>query len=51
MIGFSWWNEYWQNDDIQAHDTTMRLQDNHDLSVVFQELVGDNPDVLGEIQK
>ncbi len=27
VIGFSWWNERWPNDDDPAHDTTMRLQD------------------------
>lgn len=46
IIGFSWWNEYWQNDDNPAHDTTMRLQDNPELTAVFQELAGGNSDVL-----
>lgn len=50
LIGFSWWNEWWQNDDNPAHDTTMRVQDNPDLAAVFQELVGNNPIVLGRIQ-
>jgi hypothetical protein len=48
VIGFSWWNEQWQNDDDPAHDTTMRLQDNPDLTNVFRRLVGDNTTVLGE---
>ena len=48
LIGFSWWNEWWQNDDDPAHDTTMRVQDNPDLAAVFQELVGTNPIVLGQ---
>ncbi len=47
IIAFSWWNERWQNDDNPAHDTTMRLQDNSELAAVFQELVGNNPIVLG----
>jgi len=47
LIGFSWWNEWWQNDDIPAHDTTMRVQDNPELAAVFYELVGNNPIVLG----
>jgi hypothetical protein len=50
LIGFSWWNEYWQNDDIQAHDTTMRLQDNPQLEAVFKELVGQNPIVLSTVE-
>ncbi len=48
VIGFSWWNEQWQNDDDPAHDTTMRLQDDPDLTNVFRRLVGDNAAVLGE---
>jgi hypothetical protein len=50
LIGFSWWNERWQNDDDPAHDTTMRLQDNPDLADVFQALVGANPVVLGRVR-
>ncbi len=49
LIGFSWWNEWWQNDDDPAHDTHMRLQDNLALAQVFQEQVGANPDVLGRV--
>jgi len=49
VIGFSWWNEWWPNDRNPAHDTTMRVQDNPDLAAVFQELVGNNPKILGEI--
>jgi hypothetical protein len=49
LIGFSWWNEHWQNDENPAHDTTMRVQDNLDLAAVFQELVGKNPRVLGRL--
>ncbi len=47
IIGFSWWNEAWQNDDNPQHDTTMRVQDNPQLAQVFQQLVGENPKVLG----
>ncbi len=47
IIGFSWWNEHWQNDDNPAHDTTMRLQDNPQLAAVFQQMVGQNPHVIG----
>jgi hypothetical protein len=49
LIGFSWWNERWQNDDDPAHDTNMRIQDNPELQAVFQELVGNNPKVIGRI--
>ncbi len=49
LIGFAWWNEWWQNDDIPSHDTDMRVQDNSELIGVFRSLVGDNPLVLGRI--
>ncbi|MEO7838905.1 MAG: glycosyl hydrolase [Anaerolineales bacterium] len=49
VIGFSWWNERWQNDDNPLHDTTMRVQDSAQLAQVFQELVAKNPIVLAEI--
>lgn len=35
VIGFSWWNERWQNDDDPAHDTTMRVQDVPALAATF----------------
>jgi hypothetical protein len=48
-IGFSWWNECWENDSNPAHDTRMRLQDNPSLSAVFQKWVGARQNVLGRI--
>lgn len=35
VIGFSWWNERWQNDNDPAHDTTMRVQDIPALAPTF----------------
>jgi hypothetical protein len=49
LIGFAWWNEAWQNDSNPDHDTTMRVQDNPELELLFRELVGKNPYVIGEI--
>ena len=49
LIGFSWWNEMWENDNNSDHDTNMQLQDNPDLTAVFQRLVGEEPRVLGRI--
>ncbi len=49
LIGFSWWNEQWQNDENPAHDTTMRLQDNAELAAAFQEMVGSNAAILGSV--
>lgn len=37
VIGFSWWNEKWENDDDPAHNTTMRVQDTPALAKVFRE--------------
>lgn len=36
IIGFSWWNERWENDDVRAHDTTMRVQDIPELAAAFR---------------
>ncbi len=49
VLGFSWWNERWQNDENPAHDTSMRLQDNPALAAIFQEWVGAQSKVLGRI--
>jgi hypothetical protein len=49
VIAFSWWNEWWQNDNNPAHDTNMRVQDNPLLAQVFKNLVGNNSIVLGTI--
>ncbi len=51
LIGFTWWNEAWQNDGNPQNNTTMRVQDNPELITLFQELVGGNPTILGEISK
>ena len=37
VIGFSWWNETWQNDEVAAHDTDMRLQDDAALKKAFRD--------------
>jgi hypothetical protein len=49
LIGFSWWNEHWQNDRFSDNDTTMRVQDNPELEELFQMYVGNNPNVLGTV--
>lgn len=50
LIGFSWWNEWWENDGHSENDTTMRVQDSTALTELFQELVGNNPMILGKIE-
>ncbi len=49
VIGFSWWNEAWQNDENPNHKTDMRVQDNPALGGVFRTLVGANPNILGRV--
>ncbi len=36
VIGFSWWNERWQNDDNRAHDSDMRVENTPALAAVFK---------------
>jgi hypothetical protein len=43
--GFSWWNETWQNDDVAAHDSNLRIQDIPGLPQVFSSALVD-PRVL-----
>ncbi|MCX7848023.1 MAG: glycosyl hydrolase [bacterium] len=40
VIGFSWWNENWQNDNHAAHDTVMRVQDIPALGALFRATLG-----------
>ncbi|UCC67136.1 MAG: beta-mannanase [Armatimonadota bacterium] len=54
VMGFSWWNERWENDDNPEHDTTMRVEDTPALAAVFSEkLAGaaerirERPDLVG----
>lgn len=37
VIGFSWWNETWENDDTPAHDTEMRIYSDPALTAVFRK--------------
>jgi hypothetical protein len=54
VIGFSWWNEQWKNDEDELHDTDMRVQDNPTLAKIFKKYVASNnyvlgtPEILGE---
>jgi hypothetical protein len=43
VIGSSWWNEGWPNDDIPAHNSSMRLQENPPLAAAIRaRLTGDS---------
>jgi hypothetical protein len=47
VIGFSWWNEGWENDDNPLHNSNMRVQDNPALAAVFQTQIMNNNIVVG----
>ncbi len=49
LIGFSWWNEAWENDNNPKHDTNMLVQDNPGLAAVFRKWVGEQANVLDKI--
>ena len=48
VIGFSWWNERWQNDDNPAHDSNMRVQDSPALAEVFSTKLAAAGDIVVE---
>jgi len=44
--GFSWWNEWWENDDDPSHNTDMRVQTVPGLAAVMQAHLVGNTKVL-----
>lgn len=46
LRGFSWWDEWWDNDEEKEHDTNMRVQDVPCLKEVFRKHL-----VTGDPQK
>ncbi len=50
IIGFSWWNEAWENDDTVAHNTEMRVQENQELARIFRKRVAEQDQVLGKTE-
>ena len=37
IIGFCWWNESWENDDVAAHNSDLFIQHDSALTNVFRE--------------
>jgi hypothetical protein len=37
IVGFCWWNEGWQNDDVKRHDTDMIIVHDAELTHVFHD--------------
>ncbi|HEY4284938.1 MAG TPA: hypothetical protein VGM62_17885, partial [Chthoniobacterales bacterium] len=37
IIGFCWWNEGWQNDDVKKHDSDLIILHNRELTNAFHD--------------
>jgi hypothetical protein len=48
VIGFCWWNEAWQNDDLKKHDTDMIILHDVELTRVFREQFTKHADRIQE---
>lgn len=48
VIGFCWWNEGWQNDDVKKHDTDMIILHDERLTNVFREAFATHADRVQE---
>lgn len=48
LIGFCWWNESWENDDIAAHNSDLNILHDADLTRVFREELQKHSDRLEE---
>ncbi|MFL6589930.1 MAG: glycoside hydrolase family 26 protein [Chthoniobacterales bacterium] len=46
VIGFCWWNESWENDDVRSHNTDMNILHDAALKNVFRDTLGGHPDKL-----
>jgi Glycosyl hydrolase family 26 len=49
VIGFCWWNEGWQNDDIKKHDTDMIILHDARLTRVFRDEFAKHADKIQEM--
>jgi hypothetical protein len=48
VIGFCWWNESWENDDVRKHNTDMNILHDAGLATVFREELEKHADKLQE---
>ncbi len=46
VIGFCWWNESWENDDVRKHDTDMNILHDAKLTNVFHETLAKHANKL-----
>jgi hypothetical protein len=48
IIGFCWWNEGWQNDNLKRHDSDMIVLHDRDLMRVFHDELAQHRDKIQE---
>jgi len=48
VIGFCWWNESWENDDVRTHNTDMNILHDAGLTEVFREELAKHSDKVQE---
>jgi hypothetical protein len=46
VIGFCWWNESWENDDVRGHNTDMNILHEARLTKTFRETLAKHADHL-----
>ncbi|PYK31873.1 MAG: beta-mannanase [Verrucomicrobia bacterium] len=46
IVGFCWWNEAWQNDDVKKHDSDLIVLHDVDLTKVFRDELGAHRDKI-----
>lgn len=48
VIGFCWWNESWENDDIKKHNTDLHILHDAALTKVFRDELAKRADAVQE---
>jgi Glycosyl hydrolase family 26 len=46
VIGFCWWNESWENDDVRKHDTDMIIPHDASLTKTFREQLAKHAEAM-----
>jgi len=44
VIGFCWWNESWENDDVRGHNTDMNILHDARLTKTFRDELATHAD-------
>ena len=48
IIGFCWWNEGWQNDNLKRHDSDLIILHDRELTRVFHDELTQHRDKIQE---